>query len=85
MTDFTFISSPGDMSTFSFETAFKLLNFHVAKKSDSDKAPSVEHLGYVAGMVHINEEVEVILKFMDRVEQLTKFQFYQQMIVIDDD
>jgi len=85
MTDFSFISSPGEMNTFSFETAYKLLNFHVAKKSDSHKKPSIEHLGYVAGIVHINEEVEVIIKFLDRVEQLTKSQFYKKMVVIDDD
>lgn len=85
MFDIEMISAPGDMGSFSFESAYQLLNYHVVRKSDLGKTPAIENMGYVAGMVQINDEVEVIIKFMHGVVQLTRHQFEQQMHIIDDE
>ena len=69
---------------FTLESAFELLNCHVVKKGDEDKAEStIEVIGFVAGIITLNDEVEVMIKFPNELVQLTKVAFAQQITLLE--
>ena len=69
---------------FTLNEAFELLNCHVVKKGDEDKAKStIEVIGFVAGIITLNDEVEVMIKFPKGLIQLTKTAFSEQMTLLE--
>lgn len=69
---------------FTLESAFELLNCHVVKKGNEDKAEStIEVIGFVAGIITLNDEVEVMIKFPNELVQLTKESFAQQITLLE--
>lgn len=69
---------------FSPDEAFELLNSHVVKKGDEKKAEqSIQYIGFVAGVITLNDEVEVMIKFPKALIQLTKTAFYTQMTLLE--
>jgi len=73
------------INMFTTNEAFQLLNRHVIKKEHFGQAPTIEHLGYVSGIITLNEEPEVVIKFIDELVQLTKLEFEDQIQVITDE
>lgn len=69
---------------FTSQEAFELLNCHVVKKGDEGKAESnIEVIGFVAGIITLNDEVEIMVKFPNELVQLTKTAFAQQITLLE--
>jgi hypothetical protein len=69
---------------FTLDDAFELLNCHVVKKGDEEKAETtIEVIGFVAGIITLNDEVEVMIKFPNELVQLTKTTFAQQITLLE--
>ena len=69
---------------FTLDTAFELINCHVVKKDDEEKAKStIEVIGFVAGIITLNDEIEVMIKFPKELVQLTKTAFTEQITLLE--
>jgi hypothetical protein len=69
---------------FTPKEAFELLNSHVVKKEDeNNKNLPIEKIGFVAGVITLNDEVEVMIKFPKQLIQLTKTSFSEQMTLLE--
>jgi hypothetical protein len=69
---------------FTPEEAFELLNSHVVNKEDeNNKNLAIEQIGFVAGVITLNDEVEVMIKFPKQLIQLTKRAFSEQMTLLE--
>lgn len=68
------------MTGFSMEAALALLNVVVAARDLSQ--PGIEDLGIVAGVLVLNSEPEVVVKFFDHIEQCTKAEFESRYFVV---
>lgn len=68
---------------FTTEEAFDLLNSHVVRKADeNNKNLPIEFIGFIAGVITLNDEVEVMIKFPKELVQLTKTSFTEQMTLL---
>ena len=68
---------------FTTEEAFDLLNSHVVRKEDENKKNlPIEFIGFIAGVITLNDEVEVMIKFPKELLQLTKTSFTEQMTLL---
>ncbi|MBV1905651.1 MAG: hypothetical protein KUG75_06210 [Pseudomonadales bacterium] len=76
-----------DFETFELQEAIKLINKTVLMKEDGEfPVPGIGALGVISGVLTLNEEVEVVIKLIDRVTQMTKQEYSNQIErVIDDD
>jgi hypothetical protein len=64
--------------------AFELLNSHVVKKEDeNNKNLPIEKIGFVAGVITLNDEVEVMIKFPNELLQLTQTTFTEQITLLE--
>jgi len=81
------IETFGSWGGYTLEEAVSLMNLHVVKKEHfkKNKTPDIEKLGYIAGVVSLNDEIEVIVKFHEEMLQLTKEAVSQQIHIIPDD
>jgi hypothetical protein len=69
---------------FTPEDAFELLNSHVVKKEDeNNKNLPIDKIGFVAGVITLNDEIEVMIKFPKQLIQLTKTAFSEQMTLLE--
>lgn len=69
---------------FTVEEVIKLINFPVVKIERGDNFLP-ENIGLVVGVLTLNEQVEVVVKFIDRVSQFTKSEFFRHYRVLHDD
>ena len=71
---------------FDLQEAFGLINKTVlAKDTWCVAQQTVQSIGIVVGVLSLNEEVEVVVKFMDRVVQFTKREFTEEIEALADD
>ena len=68
---------------FSINEVVALLNYTVIKH-DRGEHFVPENLGIICGVLSLNEEVEMVVKFIDRVGQFTKAEFNKHYRVIRD-
>lgn len=69
---------------FTPQEAFDLLNSHVVKKENENKENlAIDQIAFIAGVITLNEEVEVMVKFPKQLIQLTKTAFYSQMSLLE--
>lgn len=69
---------------FTMQEAFELLNSHVVKKEDEDnKDLPIEKIGFIAGVITLNDEIEVMIKFPNQLTQLTKTAFADKMSLLE--
>ena len=69
---------------FTLQEAFELLNSHVVKKEDEDNENlAIDQIGFIAGVITLNDEVEVMVKFPIELIQLTKVKFSEQMSLLE--
>lgn len=74
----------GFTEQFTIEEAVELLNSHVIKKEDAHKHNlEVEHIAFVAGVITLNEEVELMVKFPKELLQLNKEAFYANLSLLE--
>lgn len=71
---------------FNLKEACQLLNHEVIRSQDVDFLPSPpqEKIGIIVGVLTMNEEIEVILKFDGIIEQLIKAELCGDYIVLND-
>lgn len=69
---------------FSVDEVVKLFNYPVIKtERGTEFLP--ENIGLIVGVLILNEQVEIVVKFVDRVTQFTKPEFYCHYKVLRDD
>jgi hypothetical protein len=73
-------TDPGDI--FALEEATAMLNCHVVPKDLVDQQPNIDVIGFVAGVITLNDEVEILLKFQDSLQQVGKFEFIRRYLVV---
>ena len=70
---------------FELEEAFALMERVVIRaKNKDDKHPSLD-FGVVSGVLAVNEEIELVIKFLDGLSQYTKSEFTAQFRIYDED
>ena len=68
---------------FTQESAIALLN--VAVTARDIVRPEIDDIGFVAGVLVFNEEPELLVKFIGRMEQCNAEEFYRRFRVIPED
>lgn len=68
---------------FTLEDAFALLNEVVTDHNVTQ--PGIDQLGIVAGLLVLNEEPEVVVKFMHSIEQFNHAEFHARFRIVKDD
>ncbi len=69
-----------DFEVFELSEAVKLINKTVLMKQDGEfPVPGIGALGVITGVLTLNEEVEVVVKLIDRVTQMTKQEYMDQV------
>lgn len=66
------------MNEFTLEEAVSLIYRHVVLKKNvsvSGKKPDVTVIGHVCGVLTLNDQIEVVVKFHDDLRQFTKEEF----------
>ncbi|MEP4545668.1 MAG: hypothetical protein ABJ000_05755 [Saccharospirillum sp.] len=70
---------------FSLKEAVTYLNFPVADKAKTaTQRYKISELGIIVGVLTMNDEVELIIKIADGVEQLTRSEFTARFEVVND-
>jgi len=69
---------------FTIEEATALLNQHMIRERDIKKKPNPQHIGFVAGVLTLNDEIEIVVKFFDEVLQFTKSEYQSQLVQLND-
>lgn len=78
------IETFGFSDQFTPQSAFELLNSHVVKKEDeNNKNLAIDKIGFVAGVITLNDEVEVMIKFPKELLQLTKTVFIKEISLLE--
>lgn len=73
------------MSEFTLEEAFKLVYQHVVLRKDMDTStqnPSLASIGHICGVLVLNDQIEVVVKFQDTIRQFTKAEFTAQLVML---
>ncbi|MBL4682363.1 MAG: hypothetical protein JKY88_16800 [Pseudomonadales bacterium] len=78
------IQGSTDKDQFTTKQAFKLMDALVHRLQDNGKIKGdVANIGVVSGILSINEEIEVVVKFLDGLNQYTKSEFEESLILVD--
>ncbi len=75
----------GDWGGYTLEEATALIHAEIVRKEDYSKNPPMEKRGFIAGLVSLNDEIELLLKFDEALIQVTKAAFEKDIIVMPDD
>ena len=68
-------------SSFSISEVVKLINLTVVRHDLGDSFRP-ENLGIIVGVLTLNDEVEMVVKFIDRISQFTKSEFQRNYKVL---
>ena len=75
------------MNAFTLEEAVSLIhrlavrNQHL--KQDRNTRPSITEIGHVCGVLTLNDQIELVIKFHDELRQFTKAEFCAQVTLLD--
>lgn len=73
------------MNEFTLEEAVSLI-YRVAvlkKGMEGQQKPGITQMGHVCGLLTMNEQIEVVIKFYDDVRQFTKEEFQAEVVLLD--
>ncbi|RDE18974.1 hypothetical protein DV711_15305 [Motiliproteus coralliicola] len=89
MTDFPGVDSLGDWDPdlrFTVEEAVAVLNREVVRLEDRACLPNppISKTGVVVGVLTMNEQIEVLVKFTEGIEQLVKTEFCGDFVMVED-
>lgn len=45
--------------------------------------PSITQIGHICGVLTMNDQIEIVIKFHDEMRQFTKEEFYAQVKLLD--
>jgi hypothetical protein len=69
---------------FSLEEAFRLMESVVIRNRNNEEHPSLD-FGVVSGVLAVNEEIELVIKFLNGLSQFTKSEFAEQFRIYEDE
>lgn len=73
------------MSEFVLDEAVALIYQHVVLKKNltsHDKKPELANIGHICGVLTLNDQIEIVVKFMDELKQFNKTEFQAQMVIL---
>jgi hypothetical protein len=70
--------------TFNLAEAVELID-RIVTRQENTTVESPLDLGVISGVLTLNEEIEVAVKFADRIEQFTKDELFKNTRLIDHD
>jgi len=82
------LSTPANMGAFpmdygfEIEEACELLNLTVVALDNTHTPPRISEIGIICGVLTCNEEVEIVIKFLDQLRQYTKAEFIAQLKIL---
>jgi hypothetical protein len=74
------------MSEFTLEEAVSLIYRHAVLKKKtvaSGNAPNIAQIGHICGVLTLNDQIEVVIKFCDELRQFTKDEFNREVQLTD--
>jgi hypothetical protein len=75
------------MNAFTLDEAVALIyrlavrNQHL--KQDRNTKPSITEIGHVCGVLTLNDQIELVIKFHDELRQFTKEEFCAEVTLLD--
>ena len=74
------------MNTFDLEEAVSLIYRLAVLKKNAPKLGqklSITQIGHICGVLTLNDQIEIVIKFHDEMRQFTKEEFYAQVKLLD--
>jgi len=74
------------MNTFNLEEAVSLIYRLAVLKQDAPepgKKYTITQIGHICGVLTLNDQIEIVIKFHDEMRQFTKEEFQNQVTVLD--
>jgi hypothetical protein len=86
MTNIDQIGSRSVGQVFEAQEAFNLLNEQIilCENRRFKANPPIEMTGVIVGVLTLNEEIEIVVRFIDSLEQLTKQEYLRKYLIVDD-
>lgn len=75
------------MNPFTLEEAVSLIYRAAVLKKDErqpGKKYSIKQIGSICGVLALNDQIEIVIKFYDEMRQFTKEEFYAQVKILED-
>jgi hypothetical protein len=70
-------------NAFGLKEASQMINRFVLRKISKPKPE--QNIGRIAGVLALNEDVELVVKFFDEISQFNKAEFEAQLELLDDE
>lgn len=74
------------MNTFNLEEAVSLIYQLAVLKKDAKALGAkydITKIGHICGVLTMNDQIEIVIKFHDEMRQFTKEEFYSQVKLLD--
>ncbi|MBX9918104.1 MAG: hypothetical protein E6Q59_11010 [Nitrosomonas sp.] len=75
------------MNPFTLEEAVSLIYRLAVLKKDAlppGKKYGITQIGHICGVLTLNDQIEIVIKFHDEMRQFTKEEFYTQVKLLDE-
>lgn len=73
------------MNEFILEEAVSLI-YRLAilkKNATADKKPDITQIGHICGVLTMNDQIEIVIKFHDELRQFTKEEFNNEVLLYE--
>ena len=70
---------------YTLEEATKLMHQEVMLNKDLNQPQTIQNTGLVSGILHVNEEIELVVQLHEHLAQFTKAEFESKLTVITND
>ena len=67
---------------FDLDEACSLINLTVVAIDNQSEPPSIQEIGIICGVLTVNDEVELVIKFLDELRQYIKAEFVEQLKIL---
>jgi hypothetical protein len=73
------------MNEFTLEEAVSLIYRHAILKKNAGKLknPDITQIGHICGVLTLNDQIEIVIKFHDSLKQFTKQEFEAELKLLD--
>lgn len=70
--------------SFDLEEATSLINHEIVQMEDKQLLPKPPHdkVGFIVGVLHVNEEIELVIRLDRKLAQVTKAEFEANFLVV---
>ena len=73
------------MSEFTLDEAVALIYQHVVLKKNltlHNKRPELANIGHICGVLTLNDQIELVVKFKDELKQFNKAEFQSEVVIL---